>query len=472
MLLHLCLAALDALWLAPLLMRLWEPAYEAAWWIPVGLFVALVLWLAWGDLSAHYLHALWSYRLSWIVFALLSCLCLLKLLYPQYRLLDFTWIRLALDRLPRIDGGVQAELVAVGLGLFLWLRTVYATGRDLTSLGVLRTFGWDALLLLCALAVLGAAQDLRPLYAWIPVYLGVGAFATTLALSDERAALAHSEGQALPWRRTLQTVAVLALLSALAYALARSLVDPVQRVLWWLAPILEMSVVALQLLLVLLVVLASQLGQWLGARLGLAGTPTGAQTASLSELADELRRRLEATESEDILLAPWLLVLLRFLPLLIILIAAATLSWFVLRRSRYRRRAITTEEASSAAVERTGAARQALERLRDWMGLARRLGVGRQLLAAISIQNIYANVCRIAAERGHPRHPSMSPDTYLPLLVQAYEGQEATLRRITTAYMRVHYGDQPVQAEELHRLQLAYRELRRSATLQEPRDRV
>ena len=76
------------------------------------------------------------------------------------------------------------------------------------------------------------------------------------------------------------------------------------------------------------------------------------------------------------------------------------------------------------------------------------------------MQNIYANLCRLARRRGRPRLPSQPPDDYLPVLGQAFPGQDERLRRITTAYMRVHYGDQPVGGEELASLREDYRVLR------------
>jgi hypothetical protein len=84
------------------------------------------------------------------------------------------------------------------------------------------------------------------------------------------------------------------------------------------------------------------------------------------------------------------------------------------------------------------------------------------LLAAISVQNIYANLCRLARQRGYPRHPAQPPDDYLPVLAQAFSGQEEALTRITAAYMRVHYGDRPVTPDELAEVRRDYRLVRKS----------
>jgi hypothetical protein len=100
--------------------------------------------------------------------------------------------------------------------------------------------------------------------------------------------------------------------------------------------------------------------------------------------------------------------------------------------------------------------------LRDKVGLVRRFGVGRELLAAISVQNMYANLCRLAGRRGYPRHPAQPPDRYLPVLVEAFGGHDKALSRLTAAYMRVHYGDRAVSFGELARLRGDYDEVRSS----------
>jgi hypothetical protein len=109
----------------------------------------------------------------------------------------------------------------------------------------------------------------------------------------------------------------------------------------------------------------------------------------------------------------------------------------------------------------------ALERgvrwLRDMAGLVQRFGLSRQLLAAISVQNMYANLCRLARQRGYPRRPAQPPDDYLPVLEQAFAGQGEVLARITAAYMRVHYGDQIIGPAELAQLRQDYDQVRRTA---------
>jgi hypothetical protein len=95
-------------------------------------------------------------------------------------------------------------------------------------------------------------------------------------------------------------------------------------------------------------------------------------------------------------------------------------------------------------------------RLRNLGRLLRRYGVGPGLLAAISVQNIYANVSRLAGRRGYPRTAAQSPDEYLASLQAAFPHEIEKLIRLTAAYMRVHYGDRPVATAELMQLREDY----------------
>ena len=134
-----------------------------------------------------------------------------------------------------------------------------------------------------------------------------------------------------------------------------------------------------------------------------------------------------------------------------------------LQRLRGREQAEEMEEELEEDVTLgRGTLGRAWSWLRERAGLVRRFGVGRELLAAISIQNMYANLCRLAGQRGYPRHPAQPPDRYLPTLVEAFDGHQEALSRITTAYMRVHYGDRPVSIGELARLRGDYNEVRTS----------
>jgi hypothetical protein len=121
-----------------------------------------------------------------------------------------------------------------------------------------------------------------------------------------------------------------------------------------------------------------------------------------------------------------------------------------------RARSSEAEDTSTEAGLRPGGLSFGLDRLKDWFALLGRYGVSSQLLAAISVENIYANLARIARRKGFPRHPSQGPDRYLPQLIVAFEGHEAELNAITAAYIRVRYAERPITPEELDALRAAY----------------
>jgi hypothetical protein len=133
-----------------------------------------------------------------------------------------------------------------------------------------------------------------------------------------------------------------------------------------------------------------------------------------------------------------------------------------LDRVRHRGRARVEEEEEGGETLTMGAGLldRGARTLGNLAGLVRRFGVSRQLLAAVSVQNIYANLCRLARQRGYPRRPAQPPDAYLPSLTQAFTGHDEALERITAAYMRVHYGDRPVSMDELSALRADYRAVR------------
>jgi hypothetical protein len=101
----------------------------------------------------------------------------------------------------------------------------------------------------------------------------------------------------------------------------------------------------------------------------------------------------------------------------ILVAAGLVIGLFLLYLERVRRnrtRVEEEEEGAEPATMGTGLLDRGAQTLRDLAGLVRRFGMSRQLLAAVSVQNIYANLCRLARQRGYPRRPP-SPDAYLPL---------------------------------------------------------
>ncbi len=462
-LVHVSLAGMEALWFAPLFLIFWRDSAPGL----VGMFGLLLagalLWTLLVEAAGWLFRDSPAYRWSILGVLVLSTLVLIQsVVYPRALLGDFTWFLTALRNLPRLDGGVPPETVLLITNTCLWLRATYATRRNLTARGVMSSFKTGFLLLLVTAGVWNTFTGQPVTLGYAPLYLGFGLVGLTLARSDERAAWAATEGPRLSSGRLAQFLVLVGGFVVVAVLMSRVLPGPLNAVLVWAAFALEMGVVIFQLLFVLAVILGSQLGQWLGARLGIKVVDMEGAMPSSQQFIDELQRRFEETQGRDIVLAPWAVALLRYLPLIVFLLLLGLVFWVTLRRARrrYRRGEMELEERAPFAPGQW--LKRAAAQLRDVANMAQRFGVGRQLLAAISVQNIYANVGRIAARRGHPRPPAMPPDDYLPVLMDVFAGCDEALTRITLAYMQVHYGDHPVGARDLARLQLDYHTIRAS----------
>ena len=175
----------------------------------------------------------------------------------------------------------------------------------------------------------------------------------------------------------------------------------------------------------------------------------------LSQETPLLRRLVE--------LPPWVLDLLRAGALVLVLVGTALLVALVWRAARPRRRGHRPQEQSRWAIPDGAFLRQGLARLQDALAQAMVIGIGHQLLAATSVRNIYANLTRLATQRGYPRQKHQPPDHYVGEMAKAFGGFEQPLQRITAAYMRVHYGDHPIERGELAQIQSDYREIRDAA---------
>lgn len=106
--------------------------------------------------------------------------------------------------------------------------------------------------------------------------------------------------------------------------------------------------------------------------------------------------------------------------------------------------------------------RAGVERLVESLNLLGRYGLSMELYAALSIRSMYAHLCRLAAARGYPRQAATTPYEYLPILPHAFAGVDAELRRITEAYVGVHYGEIPSTLAELEEIRRCWERVRSS----------
>jgi len=472
-LIHFCLVGMEIGWITPFATLLmyqnglgWSPGLTFCRFL-----AAVLLWiLALELLNRWDLGSPW-YQLSVALLLVLSTLVVVRFwLHWDAALGDLSWLRSTFDALFNFHRGLRPELVLVLANLLLWQRATSATSRSLDFFNVGVSFRLGILLLILGGGLLMhvTGQDVTGLF-WL--YLGLGLMCVSLARIQDKASSGGSVGKPLPGRRVAQLGAAVVLtvggVAGLSLAYTPS---SIRTALGWFGPLWRALGVlmepAARVFLWLLEVIINGL-YWLLSRL-LVGQNL--------RFLDDLRERfagllslLPRSEGAPITLPPWLMAILRYGGVLLALLIAVGIILLSLERIRSRHGEEDAEEELEEEVTLGGGTLgRGWRWLRDRVGLVRRFGVGRQLLAAISVQNMYANLCRLAGQRGYPRHPAQPPDRYLPVLVEAFGGHREALSRITASYMRVHYGDRSVGIGELARLRQDYDQVRTSEQEAEP----
>jgi hypothetical protein len=465
-LLYICLAGMETAWFTPILLLV---TLGSARWTPVSLYLGLtatlLAWILLLDWLSRKGPRSPGYELLVLGLIILSSLLTIRVaLYPGLPVTDLRWVGRSLAALVDWHAGPRVEWAMVALNLFLWQRAASASSREITffSVGISFRLGMLLLFFTGALWSFFGKQDAAP-FLWL--YFVLGLTAVGVARIHDGALGARSTGEPLAPSRLAQLGLAIALTVGLAAWLSTYYTAAgIGTFLRWLRPLWDLlSIVFLALLEVVFWVLTPLL-RWLAnvvQRLDLSGFATALNnlSAALAATSNQAQART------NLQLPPWVGLALRDLGIALVVLLALGAIWLYLERARAQRAHGEAEQEGGEAVTLGGGILgRAAERVADWLALARRFGLSSQLLAAVSVQNIYANVCRMAGRRGYPRRPSQPPDDYLPVLGQAFAGQDAALGRITAAYMRVHYGDRPVTPGELAQLRADYFALVRGQT--------
>ncbi len=428
------------------------------------------------------LAALWAAELSWLIttallqkwvsdfrkarsisFALFIASTLLVIwlfVYPSTSLWNPAWFIAMVRNLPSLEYGLQPQAILAATCTYLWLRVNRSTTLNLMVLSLENNLMWRFLCFLTGTEIAKNVAGVQLPIIIAPVFVLCAMLALWLVRTDEQTASAHSSGQHLSPNRLGQILGIFLLVSASAYGAAIIMPLPLSKVVGTLVFTAEVAVIGIQLTVILGIVGAAQAARWLGDKLGFSMESIISGTSiSQYDIFQQLRQQLEA-EGRDITLSPAVLTFFRYLPALV-LMAIITLVFLYIFKPfrRLRPRAVAPEEESYAGAK--GIIPGSLDQFRKWAGLIRRYGINQQLLAAISVQNMYANLTRIAAQQDHPRHPATPPDRYLATLMEVFEGCENELQRITDAYMVVHYGETALQPLELKAIQQDYLKIRR-----------
>lgn len=463
-LLYFCLAGMEIAWFTPFFLLFYRPPEHYSTWVAfLGLFAALLGFI----LMLEFLNLAgldWPfYELAVAGLVILSSLLFVRLwLYTALPAADLRWLGNTLGALFDFQQGIRPELVLILTSVFLWQRAANATSRDIGFFGVGLSFRLGLLLLIVGAAVVQAlrGQDARPIL-WL--FLGLGLTAVALARTHDKSSDIPSRGALPSPRRLGQLLLAVGVTVGLAAGLSFLYTPDTikQFLLTWLRPLWTLLGPALRLLLRLLEPVIIWLVDML-IRL-LAGLDWSFASQFLESLGQRMAEGQTAQPEQvaPVSWPPWVWSTLR--TLLVLLAIALALGLVLIFLERMHTRSEGREESEAERGEELSLGGAALARgvrwLRDMAGLVRRFGLSQQLLAAISVQNLYANLCRLARQAGYPRHPAQPPDDYLPVLAQAFPGQQEALARITAAYMRVHYGDLPVSPAELAQLRQDYQQV-------------
>jgi uncharacterized membrane protein YccF (DUF307 family) len=389
------------------------------------------------------------------------------LLYPTAGPADFGWFGNFFDALFNFHRGRRPELALLLLNFLLWFRVASLTGRELSFFRVGLSFRLGLLLAILGSGLLNyfvpASRANGTIYLFS--FFAFGLTAVALARMDEKALQsAGSRGANLPWPRFFQTLGAVGVILAGAWGIAQFYTPAaIRTVLSWFSPVWSLiGLIASRVLLAIAWVLAPLLERmilFLRRLFEMSGLFEEApQQQELPAMPDPAQlTQFDVTGFLD----EWAPV--RYALVIAGLLAVLVVIWLFFMRTPQRGGEEEAEEYGAEALDLDGNLLQrGLDKLKDWADLIRRYGLGTQLLAAISVQNIYANVSRLARGRGFPRAPSQPPDEYLAALRQAFPDCADELRRITDAYMRVEYGDHPIAEEELAQLRQDFQQVQRA----------
>jgi len=352
-----------------------------------------------------------------------------------------------------------ALLTTIGV-MVLWWRGVSLAQRNLTLGSVSFAFRLGVLILIGGVAAMALYEP-----AWGPPFVVAYFFYSLLAVSLARVEEMAGEGGTVGPTSSGRWLVILALASAGLIGLgllASSLysLEGIRQVLMWLRPLWRFLGGILYVLLSWIARLLEPLMLWLVELVQGAFASFGGQEITPFEFpVFEPPPVTEASGVQRVVgetlryVCPGAIFLLALLAILFI---------FPARRRRSQHGEGSSESLLSAQDLLDGAAdalKKGAQRLQELGRMVGQYGVGRTLFKALTVRRVYAQMCRVAGERGYPRDASQTPHEYLQILPQAFPGREEEVQSITEAYEQVHYGETPATPEQLDEVQASWQRL-------------
>ncbi len=356
--------------------------------------------------------------------------------------------------------------IILGTLAFLWWRAVTFLQREINFFIIGYDFRKGVLALLLTASIFRFLSGQSALL-FIYVFFFFGLLAVSLGRAEEKARTT-GDGRA-PIQRGWLGVVGLSTLAVMGVAWLFGQIWSLNgfRALWlfltpalgWMAPYVEAAILFFLRLL-------NPLLEWLVNLIkGAVGGKGGEEV--LNNLTKNIPEADKIMGTEETVYAPpnWVIIFFHYiLPITIALIILSLLVFWLVKRRKTRQLTVIDEEhARVESLEGEGlmnALRRGFDRLKDLAGMIGQFGIGRGFYTAISIRYIYANLQKLAAERGYPRDAAWTPNDYLPRLIQAFPGQDVALRHITDLYNAYEYGHIPTDPAELEKLKAAWETLK------------
>jgi hypothetical protein len=95
-----------------------------------------------------------------------------------------------------------------------------------------------------------------------------------------------------------------------------------------------------------------------------------------------------------------------------------------------------------------------------------RLGLLRDWQTAVSIRRIYRKMLRAADASGYPRLEAETPYEFLKTLTQAWPQNRQEIQLITSAYVKIRYGELPETEQELQAIKDAWQALEQTRPIE------
>jgi hypothetical protein len=471
------LAAMEAVWLAALFLVLVGPAATGG--SVYTTFVVAALLLLPILLSRALTTSGASPRMRWTIMTLSLVLALIVVW-------SLGLLATGSGR-GRLELGLQQVMVLL-LVLAIWWRGNTLAQLDVTAPNLAIVHFWLGLSVFFLVIILGEAllgqlsagpagtvapgavnSSVGPtdvLMGLIPAYFFFSLATLSLARIEEVIQLPESTASPPPPRQWLAIIVgsagfiVAGGLLAARFFVSRGLASS----LGWLPPLLRGLGEVLQVMIIILVVIPAFLLsllapplQWL---VGLL--PFGRFQAAVQDLAEQLLdigTQLQALEEAR---APGnLWITAGRVALALALVLAILLASRAVRQRRQAEKTLALDKRVPTSgllkMEKDGSLIQRglgllQDRLRDGLGF----------MHALTVRRIYANLCRLAASRGHPRQSQLTPDEYQVLLGEAWPQHKADILTITRAYVQAHYGQVPDSSNELARVRRAWQRIQAS----------